>query len=64
MVTFAVRANQFSEGQYHLWSETFFSLNQLVHHHMQHSVSKDTDLKLVDINFKEPPPVETFPGKT
>lgn len=50
------------QGQYHLWSETFFSLNQLVHHHMQHSVSKDTDLKLVDINFKEPPPVETFPA--
>ena len=53
----------YSEGQYHLWSETFFSLNQLVHHHMQHSVSRETDLRLVEVNLNQPQQVETFPGK-
>ncbi|CAG5114411.1 Oidioi.mRNA.OKI2018_I69.chrUn_2.g17226.t1.cds [Oikopleura dioica] len=48
------------QGQYHLWSETFFSLNQLVHHHMQHSVSRETDLRLVEVNLNQTQQVETF----
>ena len=42
-----------SRGQYHLWTEKFPSLNQLVEYYKSNSVSKHTRLLLLDMEDEQ-----------
>ena len=50
------RASNYSIGCYYLWEVRFNSLNELVQYHMEHSISRTSNLLLRETQSNRPPP--------